>query len=78
MAKRMVPKVVTGKEAGGWSEAGRRGIPRVCSVQITIEARNKSRGPLRALPASCLIKEPFLGIGQRKLPGVLSIIRPGG
>ena len=24
----VVPKVVTGKEVGGWSEAGRRGVPR--------------------------------------------------
>lgn len=45
MEAEVVLKVVTGKEVGGWTEAGRRGIPGL-SHPNTVEARDRFRDSL--------------------------------
>lgn len=50
-----IPKVATGKEVGGWWEAGRSCVPGLFRPS-TVEVRDRSGGPLRALPGHGLFK----------------------
>lgn len=54
MAEKVL-KVATGKEVGGWCEAGRSCISGLFH-QSTVEVRDRSGGPLRALPGHGLFK----------------------
>lgn len=69
MAK-LVPKVEAEKDVGGWSEAGKKGRPWVCSVQTLLKQETDpgdSRGNWEAVAKALLLSfkfsYPFLSTG---------------
>lgn len=53
----VIPKVVTGRAVGGWSEAWKKGESLGLFCLNTAEARDRSRRPLRVLPSLNFIAE---------------------
>ena len=72
----VVPKAVTGKEVGGWSEAGRRGVPGSV-LSNPVEVRDRSQGPPRALTSFTETNvRPEVHAQRHTELGYKAIIRP--